>query len=134
MKKLAEGALETRVTRFLFHYCTTSHTITGQPPAGLMLGRQLRTHLDLLKPNIGKRVRAHQEQQKRAHDSHSQPSELQPGAQVYAKNIGQGPPWLPKGHPESKGPVSYTIELDDGCYSPTRALLESLHSYSTTIS
>ena len=83
MKKLTEGTLETRVTRFLFHYRTTPHTTTGQSRAELMLGRQLRTHLDLLNPDIGKSVRVHQEQQKRAHDAHSQ-RELQPGAQVYA--------------------------------------------------
>ena len=114
MKKLTEGSLETRLTRFLFHYCTTPHATTEQSPAELMFGRQLRTRLDLLKPDIGKRVRAHQEHQKRAHDAHSQPRELQPGAQVYAKNFGQGPPWLPGVIQESKGPVSYTVELEDG--------------------
>ena len=120
MKKLTEGTLETRLTRFLFHYRTTPHATTGQCPAELMLGRQLRTRLDLLKPNIGKRVRAHQEQQKRAHqeqqkrahDAHSKPRE--PGVQVYAKNFGQGPPWLPGVIQDLKGPVSYTIELQDG--------------------
>ena len=91
MKKLTEGTLETQLTRFLFHYRTTPHATTSQSPAELMLGRQLRTRLDLLKPDIGKRVRAHQEQQKIAHDAHSKPREFQPGVQVYAKNFGQGP-------------------------------------------
>ena len=82
MKKLIEGALETRVIRFLFHYRTTPHATTEQPIAGLMLRRQLMTCLDLLKPDNGKRVRAHQEQQKRAHSAHLQLRELQSGAQV----------------------------------------------------
>ena len=110
MKKLTEEALETRVTWFLFHYRTTPHATTGQSPAELMLGRQLRTHLDLLKADI----RAHQEQQKRVHNAHLQPWKLHPGAQVYAKNFGQGPPWLPGVIQESKGLVSYTVELKDG--------------------
>ena len=117
-KKLTEGTLESRVIRFLFHYCTTSHATTGQSPAELMLGRQVKTRLDLLKPDIGKGVRAHQEQQKRAHNDHSQPRELQPGVQVYAKYLGKGPPWLPGVIQVSKGPVnhmSYTVELENGC-------------------
>ena len=113
MKKLTEGTLETRVIQFLFHYLTTPHATTEQFAAELMFGRQLRTRLDLLKPDIGKRVRAHQEQQKRAHNAHSQPRELQPGAQVNAKNFGQGPPRLPGVIQESKDPVSNTVELED---------------------
>ena len=102
------------MTWFLFHYRTTPHATTGQSPAEVMLRRQLRTRLGLLMPDIGKRVRAHQEQQKRGLDAHSQPRELQPRAQIYAKNVGQGPPWLPGVTQESKDPVSYTVELEDG--------------------
>lgn len=115
MKKLTEGTLVTRLTQFLFHYRTTPNATTGQSPAELMLGRQFRTCVDLLKPDVGKKVQAHQEQQKRAHDAHSKPCELQPGAKMYARNFGQGPPWLPAVVQESKGPVSYTVELEDDC-------------------
>ena len=79
-----------------------------------MLGHQLRMCQDLLKPGVGKKVRAHQEQQKKAHDAHSKPKELQPGAKVYARNFGQGVPWLPVVVQESKGSVSYTVELENG--------------------
>ena len=79
-----------------------------------MLGHQLRMRLDLLKPGVGKKVRAHQEQQKKADDAHSKPKELQPGAKVYARNFGQGVPWLPVVVQESKGSVSYTVELENG--------------------
>ena len=80
------------VTRFLFHYSTTPHATTGQSPAELMLGRQLRTRLDLFKLDICNGVRAHQEQQKRTHDGHSQTREFQTGAQVYIKSFSQGLP------------------------------------------
>ena len=102
-----------------------------------MLGRQLRTRLDLFKLDICNRVRAHQEQQKRVHDVHSQTWELQPVAQVYIKSFSQGLPWLPWVIQESKHPVSYTVELEDGCVLRQHVIhgsLESLHSYSTTIS
>ena len=39
MKKLREGTLGTQLSRFLFHYDTTPHATTGQPPAELMFGR-----------------------------------------------------------------------------------------------
>ena len=41
------GPLQTRVSRFLFNYHTTPHTTTGATPAELLMGRRLRTHLDL---------------------------------------------------------------------------------------
>ena len=36
MKNLTEGTLETRLSRFLFHYCTTPDATTGQLPEGGM--------------------------------------------------------------------------------------------------
>ena len=36
---------------FLFGYRSTPHTTTGLLPSALFLGWELRTHLDLLKPN-----------------------------------------------------------------------------------
>ena len=89
-KELTEGTLETQAIWFLFHYRTTPHATTGQSPAEVMLRRQLRTRLGILKPDMGKRVRAHQEQQKKALDTHSQPSELQPLVQIYTKTLAKG--------------------------------------------
>ena len=42
MERFTTGTLETRVSRFLFHYRNTPHTTTGVTPAELMMGRQLR--------------------------------------------------------------------------------------------
>ena len=68
MKKFTEGTVLTKVTRFLLHYRTTPHSVTGQSPAELMFNRKLRTRLDLLKPNLGSHVRSQQENQKSVHD------------------------------------------------------------------
>ena len=46
LKKLSSGCLETKLCRFLFQYRITPHTTTGQSPPQLLLGRQLRSHLD----------------------------------------------------------------------------------------
>ena len=47
-----KATLETKVSRFLFTYRTTSNTATGIPPAGLMYKRWWRTTFHLLKPDI----------------------------------------------------------------------------------
>ena len=114
LKKIAEGSLANRLSRFLLNYRTTPHSTTGGTPSELMFGRQLRTRMDLLKPDIGRRVRFRQDQQKQGHDAHARPTEFVMGTRVYAKNFGRGSPWLPGVVQEAKGPVSYTVELEDG--------------------
>ena len=45
-RKQTSGTVQTKVSRFLFHYRTTPHTVTRTSPAELMMGRTLRTPLD----------------------------------------------------------------------------------------
>ena len=114
LKKITEGSLESRLARFLLNYRTTPHSSTGLSPSELMFGRRLRTRLDLLKPDLSRTVRAHQEHQKKTHDAHARHRDLAIGTTVYVKNFRQGPPWLPGVIKEPRGPVSYTVETEDG--------------------
>jgi len=68
--------LSDRIARFLFTYRNTPQTTTGMSPAELLFGRRLRSRLDLLKPDLYKRVEREQERQKEAHDRHSQDRSL----------------------------------------------------------
>ena len=68
MKKSKPGDITTQLARFLFHYRTTPHSTTGVTPAELLMGRPLRTHIDLVKPSIASRVHTKQSDQKRNHD------------------------------------------------------------------
>ena len=70
-KKLTEGTLEQRLFRLLFMYRLTPHSTTGRSPAELMLGRQPRSRLDLLEPNIIQKVEQKQFSQKLTHDKSS---------------------------------------------------------------
>ncbi len=63
LKKMT-GPLETRIPRFLFKYRVTPKATTGQTPAELLMGRRIRTHLDLLYPTKQQRVRSQQMLQK----------------------------------------------------------------------
>lgn len=55
MKKATSG-IGDRVARLLFHYRMTPHTTTGLSPSEMLLGRKLRSRLDLLKPDIQQKV------------------------------------------------------------------------------
>ena len=52
MRKLKDGTLETKLSRFLFKYRLTPHSSTGTAPSELMFGRCLRSQLDNLHPGL----------------------------------------------------------------------------------
>ena len=80
MKKAStDTPIETRVSRFLFHYRLTPHSTTGIPPAELLFGRRPRSHLDLLHPSLASHVQSKQEQQKQAHDGQRQQRKFKNG-------------------------------------------------------
>ena len=55
------GDLETKLFRFLATNRITSHIITGQVPAELLMNRRLRSRLDLFKPSVQNKVLRKQE-------------------------------------------------------------------------
>ena len=61
--------LEQTLATFLLRYRATPHATTGVPPSTLLMGRTLRTRLDLIKPDVGRRVREQQAHQKTQHDT-----------------------------------------------------------------
>jgi len=48
------------LAEFLLMYCVTPHSATNASPSKLLMGRELRTHLDLLHPDCGCTVLEHQ--------------------------------------------------------------------------
>ena len=56
MKRSSKDTLETRVSRFLFHYRITPNTTTGVSPAELLMGRSLRSHFSMLHTAVEARV------------------------------------------------------------------------------
>ena len=78
------------------------------------MGRQLRSHLDLLHPTVEKRVKQSQEHQKAGHDRRAKARVFSVGDMVYARNFSSGPTWLEGTIVEIRGPLSFRIELGDG--------------------
>ena len=68
MQKGSDEDVQKQPSRFLFRYGSTP---TGLSPAELLMGRRLRTHLDLMRPDVSNRVRTKQGCQKTIHDRHA---------------------------------------------------------------
>ncbi len=114
------GPTQTRLSRFLLQYRITPHTSTGQSPAELLMGRTLRSQLDLMLPSAvqsaSQRVQRSQNRQKAVHDSHSstRARSFAVDDTVSVKNIpGRQPKWIPGQVAEKTGPLSYRVLLDD---------------------
>ena len=103
-----EGPMEVRLSKFLFKYRVTPHTTTGISPAELLMGRRLRTHLDLLYPDISVRM----ENKAEKNISGKKPRKFTIGEKVYAKNF-HGSRWLPAEIIKVTGPLSYQVETED---------------------
>ena len=113
MKRMSGGSVENKVACFLFKHRVTPHSTTGVSPAELIIGRQLRTTLDLLQPSIGHNVRHHQTKQKKGHVVYSKGREFAEGDTVFVKCFNKVNTWLPGVIDRKQGPVSYRIVLDD---------------------
>ena len=85
----AEGSdsIKQNLARFLFSYRTTPNSATGQTPAELFLNRRLRTRLDLMRPDLGRKVFDKESDQKARHDKVSRGREFALGEQVLVQNF-----------------------------------------------
>jgi len=114
MKRSAgSGPLDVRISNFLLTYRLTPHSTTGRSPAELLMSRQPRSVFDLLRPNISETVRRSQERQK-IHNPHSQHRVFNVDDSVWARSFSSGPRWLKGRVTESRGPVTYRVQLQDG--------------------
>ena len=76
------------------------------------MNRHLRSHLDLLHPNLSAQVKRKHQQQN--HDQHSQLRDLNEGGKVYVKDFPEGKTWLPGTIAKKEGKVTYHVLLEDG--------------------
>lgn len=82
-------------TRLLLTYRSTEHPTTGRTPASLFLGRELRTRLTLVRPNVEEKVMDSQDKQKATHDTHSKFREFYPGDRILVNDLRNADTWWP---------------------------------------
>ena len=111
--RLKEGTITDRFSWFLFVYRNTPQATTGVTPAELLMGRWLRSALELVKSDLENRVVTEQNQQKLQHDRHAKQRVIQVGDAMYAKNWRSGPMWIPPTVIAKTGPVYYQVELQN---------------------
>ena len=103
------------LSSFLLKYRSTPHSVTGETPSMLFLGRQVKTLLDLLKPCVEVKVRNRQADQKKSHDGHCRAREFEVGDLVMAEvHVGNATEWKPASVIQRTGLVSYVVQLDGG--------------------
>ncbi|KAL1446605.1 hypothetical protein MTO96_044532 [Rhipicephalus appendiculatus] len=94
---------------FLLAYRNTPHATTGEAPSTLLLGRRLRTRLDLIRPAVENRVRQRQFDQTRRHPCRD--NVIAVGDSVRVRNFRSGPKWLCATVLARTGPVSYRLSV-----------------------
>ena len=62
--KLTDGTVQTKITRFLFNYRITPQSTTGMSPSELLLGRRLKSALNLMELNLQHQVGKGKKRQK----------------------------------------------------------------------
>ena len=114
LQRCGGGHWELCLANWLIRHRIVPHSTTGVPPAELMLGRRLRSKLDLMRPNIRATVVRRQVKQKENHDGKRELRMFDIDDQVYAQNFALGRPWVPGTICAIDGPVSYVVRLEDG--------------------
>ena len=77
-------------SRFLFHYCNTPHTQTGNAPSNLLFNRKVNTRLSLLKMNTS----IVNDEEKFGKSEIFEPLRIfYPGDQVWLRNYRKGEKW-----------------------------------------
>ncbi|CAG9560835.1 unnamed protein product [Danaus chrysippus] len=102
--------IQSFLNTFLLHYRNTEHSTTGESPASLMLGRSLRTKLDLLRPDRDKKVKEAQTRQRKLGTENSR--SLEPGENVWMRQYQGANKWVAGKVIERLGATDYSI-LDD---------------------
>ncbi|XP_017479034.1 PREDICTED: uncharacterized protein K02A2.6-like [Rhagoletis zephyria] len=103
---ITHGDISTRLQRVLLKQHSTPHTTTGKTPAELLMGRRIRTLLDLLHPDDHKL-------EQRPYVASGRVRLFDVGDPVYFRNYAAGPLWLAGKVIEVTGPVSYVVQSTD---------------------
>ncbi|XP_049868122.1 uncharacterized protein K02A2.6-like [Pectinophora gossypiella] len=103
--------LETALSDFLLMYRSTPHSITGKSPASLLLGRNVRTPLDLLRPSASHMIMRKQLAQIEYKAGYNRYFNI--GERVFFKNFKNNTATWERGTITDRiGPLTYIVAYD----------------------
>ena len=91
LAKITQGYISDRVTTFILQYRKTPHSTTGISPAAALMGRRLKSRIDILSPSLGATAQQKQAHQKWNHDQRVLQRSFNIGDWVFVKNYRHGP-------------------------------------------
>ena len=105
-----------KLAKFLIAYRNTPHSTTGESPAQLLLGRPLRPRLDLVKPNLNRKMVNLQHQQgiKAANEKGRQRRQLAVGDAVMSRDYRGDLKWRSGLIVKKTGPLMYEVQVAPG--------------------
>ena len=101
-------AFQQTFDRFLLTYRSVPHATTALSPAQLLLGRNIRTRLDLIKPDVTRGV-----DKKLLQSNNSTLKFFVNDQHVWVRNYRRGPNWVRGTVIERTGPVLYRVKVND---------------------
>ena len=109
LRKQQGETLEICLAKVLFHHRLTPNTTTGRSPAELLMNRQLKSRLDLIRPDVRSKV---EEQKFYHHDRQVKERNFGLGESVAVENHSKlaSDKWIPAVVISKTGPVSYVVE------------------------
>lgn len=110
LRSLKEGDVQTKICRLLFQYRITPQTTTGQSPSELLMKRQMRSGLSLMRPDLDERVRRKQRDQQSGRGTRV----FELGQNVLVTNFGGTAKWVQGVVEEILGSADFNVRLGDG--------------------
>lgn len=105
------GTVQHKLANFLMAYRNTAHSTTGVSPAEMFLGHPLRTRLDMLKPNIARKVADKQAEQLKTRGA-AKMREFAVGQKVAVRDYRSKPhKWVTGIIHAKTGPLSYQVKV-----------------------
>ena len=105
-----------KLAKFLIAYRNTPHSTTGVSPVQLLLGRPLRTRLDLVKPNLNRKMvnKQHQQSFRAANEKSRQCRQLEVGDSVMSRDYQGDLKWRSGLIVKKTGPLMYEVQVAPG--------------------
>lgn len=116
LKKITDGSIQSRITRFLFQYRLTPHSATGLSPSAILLGRRPRSPLDIPFPDVAQKIINHQPKLQSSPRQNRQVRSFSVGEKVFVKDFTSpfSVKWIPGTIVNVTGPLSYSVEVPNG--------------------